>query len=189
MICASVAPEHQGSDLLLRTNCVSWILIILFASPAWHGFVIYPALEAVEGRNLFLFFHAETAANHICPNKTQLPWLYCIQAKLLCWCFCPWLHFYRLTYERSIISDSCGPLLSLNQVCGIRKHRCGPLTSRLSLKGPSTGTKCVVPSATAKTGCSGVWYAEKQKQEVRDGSGCCGGEEKRNMKRFRQKES
>lgn len=48
MICALVAPEHQGCDLLLRTNCVSWILIILFASPAWHGFVIYPSLEMVE---------------------------------------------------------------------------------------------------------------------------------------------
>lgn len=61
MICALVAPEHQGSDLLLRTNCVLWILIILFASLAWHGFVIYPFLEAAEEEKK----PAETTANYI----------------------------------------------------------------------------------------------------------------------------
>lgn len=78
MICALVAPEHQGSDLLLRTNCVSWILIILFASPVWHGFVIYPSLEAVEeGEN-----PAETAAKLHLPKQTELPPMYCIVTEM-----------------------------------------------------------------------------------------------------------
>lgn len=72
MICALVAPEHWGSDLLLRTNCVSWILIILFASPAWHGFVIYPSLEVAEEKNLRSLQLTTSAQNRQSPHGYAL---------------------------------------------------------------------------------------------------------------------
>lgn len=119
MICASIAPEHQGSDLLLRTNCVSWILIILFASPAWHGVVIYPAQEAAEGRgkkkieikivqNLQQITSAKTR-----PSSHGYT-LYKPNCSVGVF---PWLHFcYRLRYGRNLISHNCGLFLHLRCV-------------------------------------------------------------------------
>lgn len=87
MICALVAPEHQGSDLLLRTNCVSWILIILFA---WHGFVIYPSLEAAEGGKKP---GGDCSKLHL-PKQTELPWIHCTVAEMQQW-YIPSIHFHR----------------------------------------------------------------------------------------------
>lgn len=146
MICALVAPEHQGSDLLLRTNCVLWILIILFASLAWHGFVIYPFLEAAEEEKNLQRLQQTTLS-----KQTELLWIYCIVMQQ--WYF-PSTHFHRFSEKwkkkRYLLSNS-GTLTGVH-MCKITSRfqsceMCWNQTANMLSEAPRTSGWCKSVSA------------------------------------------
>lgn len=139
MICALVAPEHQGCDLLLRTNCVSWILIILFASPAWHGFVIYPSLEMVEEVKKKKKKPCRDCSKLHLPKQTELLWLSRIVAEMQQWYFPSMLPpIQRKVGGKSYLLSNAGILTSVHMwrkknkhfsvsiMRGVLKPLCGP---------------------------------------------------------------